>query len=344
MCQQRDRRLRAEGRAAAPREAAAADPAAGLTRDEERWRVARAVGRLPDRYGVPLHLGLQGLSPEQIAETLKLPVTTVKTRITRGRKLLLAKLQAEGLGTAAAVWLAEQRAEAVPAGLAAAAVRAAAAGKKPAVVLAATGWWLWAGVATAVLAGAVGTGLARGRPPRRPRRPTNPSPGAGDRGRTRPTAVAGRGDAEGDQALRPLMVFGRCDVTVTKTEVTHDAATIELHGKHQLGFQSVSALSLLATERRSGRGPGPVRVRDVQADQPGTADRDRNSRHRPVGSYGDARRREAFRAIPYRLPAILPPDGGSEFIRTVRPFLGVWCALQGDRTKPPSDPVRRRQA
>ena len=62
-------------------------------RAEEARRLEKIVDGLPDMYKVPvvLYHG-QGLSYQEIAETLGEPLSKVKNRIFRGRKILRAKL------------------------------------------------------------------------------------------------------------------------------------------------------------------------------------------------------------------------------------------------------------
>jgi RNA polymerase sigma-70 factor (ECF subfamily) len=337
MRKRHDRRTAAEARAAVA-EPAAADPADAASREEQRRRVALAVGRLPDRYGVPLHLGLQGLSPEQIGDVLKLPVRTVQTRITRGRKLLHAKLQAEGLGAVAGVWLAERRAEAVPAGLIAAAVRAAMAGKKPAVGLAAAAWWLWPGVATLVLAGAVGTGLALW-PAAAPPPPPDES-----------VAEVRETEQERDlrllrdevtprvvELLKPWLVLGG-EIRVVKQALEGSLLILDMEAVHKIGFMSKIQLHYQTlngglTFGRDLFSDGNWRPVDLQQpiqlgerDKPGFT---------VIGQESTRQIAEAFAIIPVRPPPIVPPGADSDLIRAVRPYLGLW-RLRGDRKYPPS--------
>jgi RNA polymerase sigma-70 factor (ECF subfamily) len=328
--QQRDRRRAAEGQAAARTPAAADDPADLLSREEQRRRVARAVGRLPDRYGVPLHLGLHGLSPGEIGRALGLPEATVKTRITRGRKLLHAKLQAEGLGAVAGVWLAERRAEAVPAGLIAAAVRAATAGKKPAVGLAAAAWWLWPGVATLVLAGAVGTGLALW-PADVPVPPPDES-----------MAEVRETDIERDlrllrdevtpkviESLRPLMVFGGGEIRAVGCRAEGTRRILELEATHKwvqfksrmrLAYQTLNAgLEIVLDQYGKGEWKQITWDRPIVFNFPGLGG------ERPAGRNLYDNVHDAFSVIPFRMPPIVAPSTGPEFARKVGPFLGVWC-------------------
>lgn len=69
-------------------------PEAWLLREEKRQIVARAVASLPEKYRTALILrDIQGLDYEQIAEILRLPLGTVKSRINRARNFLREKLR-----------------------------------------------------------------------------------------------------------------------------------------------------------------------------------------------------------------------------------------------------------
>ena len=65
-------------------------------RQEEARRIEKIVASLPEMYKVPvvLHHG-QGLSYQEIAESLEEPLSKVKNRIFRGRKMLRARLAGE---------------------------------------------------------------------------------------------------------------------------------------------------------------------------------------------------------------------------------------------------------
>ena len=69
-------------------------PEAWILREEERQIVARAVASLPEKYRAAIILrDIQGLDYEQIAEILRLPLGTVKSRINRARNFLREKLR-----------------------------------------------------------------------------------------------------------------------------------------------------------------------------------------------------------------------------------------------------------
>lgn len=66
-----------------------------LLQEERRQVVMRAVASLPEKYRAALVLrDIEGLEYERIAEILRLPVGTVKSRINRARSFLREKLRA----------------------------------------------------------------------------------------------------------------------------------------------------------------------------------------------------------------------------------------------------------
>lgn len=66
-----------------------ADPAEQAMRAERDSRVTAAVGRLAEQYRTVIVLrDIEGLDYEQIAETLGIPIGTVKSRVHRGRLAL----------------------------------------------------------------------------------------------------------------------------------------------------------------------------------------------------------------------------------------------------------------
>jgi len=68
-------------------------------RRETQELVRQAVAELPDKYRLPLVLRyMEDLSYRQIAEIMDLPLTTVETRLYRGKALLQKRLQAKGEG------------------------------------------------------------------------------------------------------------------------------------------------------------------------------------------------------------------------------------------------------
>lgn len=69
-----------------------------LLEDEEARRTESLVRSLPERYRIVVLLRhAQDLSYEEIAETLSLPVGTVKARLHRARAMLKQKLESRGL-------------------------------------------------------------------------------------------------------------------------------------------------------------------------------------------------------------------------------------------------------
>jgi len=75
-----------------------ADPGFGpeeiAERNEEERRAEALIGSLPEHYRIVVMLRhQQGLSYEEIAEALRLPLGTVKARIHRARALLMERLE-----------------------------------------------------------------------------------------------------------------------------------------------------------------------------------------------------------------------------------------------------------
>jgi RNA polymerase sigma factor (sigma-70 family) len=112
---------------------AVADPHAAA---DPGWRELRPVldeelGRLPEKYRAPVVLCyLEGLTNEQAARQLRCPAGTLKTRLTRARRLLADRLARRGLapgaGLLAAAALRPAASAAVPAALVGPTARAAA--------------------------------------------------------------------------------------------------------------------------------------------------------------------------------------------------------------------------
>ena len=72
------------------------DPEAQALRGEDVRRLERALGRLPLKYREVLILkDVEELAYEQIREILRLPITTLKIRVVRGRAMM-QKLLTEG--------------------------------------------------------------------------------------------------------------------------------------------------------------------------------------------------------------------------------------------------------
>ena len=66
-----------------------ADPAQQAMRAEREGKVTAAIGRLAEQYRTVIVLrDIEGLDYEQIAETLGIPIGTVKSRVHRGRLAL----------------------------------------------------------------------------------------------------------------------------------------------------------------------------------------------------------------------------------------------------------------
>ena len=63
-------------------------------RRETQELVRKAVAQLPEKYRLPLVLRyLEDMSYKEIAEHMELPVTTIETRLYRGKSLLQKRLQ-----------------------------------------------------------------------------------------------------------------------------------------------------------------------------------------------------------------------------------------------------------
>lgn len=101
------------------------DPATAVARAEIRELIGVEVSRLPRKYREAVALcHLDGLSHDGAAEALGLPVGTIRSRLSRARDLLRARLIRRGVAPAAvAAWLsAHEAAGAVPVALLEAAV------------------------------------------------------------------------------------------------------------------------------------------------------------------------------------------------------------------------------
>ena len=73
---------------------AASQPEVALERKELRNAIQRTIAELPEKYRVPLVLrDLQGLSYDEISDTLELRSGTTKSRINRARLMLKDKLK-----------------------------------------------------------------------------------------------------------------------------------------------------------------------------------------------------------------------------------------------------------
>ena len=67
-------------------------PEAALMRKEERERIKRVIEELPIMYKIPIVLYHQkGMSYQEIADKIGEPISKVKNRIFRGRKMLKAR-------------------------------------------------------------------------------------------------------------------------------------------------------------------------------------------------------------------------------------------------------------
>jgi HlyD family secretion protein len=110
------------------RAAMADDPARTVGSSDPMPEVHEEVGRLPAKYRVPILLCyFEGLTHEEAAGQLGLPVGTVKVRLSRARERLRGRLARRGLAPTLAIGVAAGDASgAVPARLAESTIRAAA--------------------------------------------------------------------------------------------------------------------------------------------------------------------------------------------------------------------------
>src|SRR5262249_18207891 len=125
------------------RQASATDPLSVLTLREAQFILHEELARLSEKYRAPLVLcNLEGLTRDEAAQQLGLPLGTFKSRLEQARKQLRLRLAARGLtlsGSFVASVFGEQMASAaIPAGLLNSTVQAAttvAAGKASALVV-----------------------------------------------------------------------------------------------------------------------------------------------------------------------------------------------------------------
>jgi len=74
------------------------DPAAALSSNQESRRLRRCLAGLPVRYREVIILcDLQDLDYAATASVLRVPIGTVRSRLHRGRQLLLERLQRDGM-------------------------------------------------------------------------------------------------------------------------------------------------------------------------------------------------------------------------------------------------------
>ena len=73
---------------------AAGSPEEILLRKQQIFQVRQQVAQLPDTYRIPLQLYYSaGLAVSGIAEVLKLPENTVKSRLHRAKKMIRTQLE-----------------------------------------------------------------------------------------------------------------------------------------------------------------------------------------------------------------------------------------------------------
>jgi RNA polymerase sigma factor (sigma-70 family) len=121
------RRARHESRASAP---PSPDPIAEITGRELKAVLDEELARLPAKYRTPLILCyLEGATRDEAARMLGWPLSTLKSRVERGRELLGRRLAARGLtlsaGLSTALLLESPSQAALPAGIAASIVQTA---------------------------------------------------------------------------------------------------------------------------------------------------------------------------------------------------------------------------
>ncbi len=69
-------------------------PEVSYERQETAELVRQALQQMPDQFRIPLMLKyMEGLSYQEISQRMDLPVSTIETRLHRGRKLLQKRLQ-----------------------------------------------------------------------------------------------------------------------------------------------------------------------------------------------------------------------------------------------------------
>lgn len=97
-----------EGRGAVlnPSESPPEDAGGRMAREELRPVLHEEVGRLPEKYRVPVVLSyLEGRTNEEAAALLRCPVGTLKVRLMRARDLLRSRLNRRGVGLSTTVML-----------------------------------------------------------------------------------------------------------------------------------------------------------------------------------------------------------------------------------------------
>lgn len=193
------RRARREARAAVPEAVAPVD---AMTGRELAAVLDDELGRLPPRYRDPLVLCcLEGLTQDEAAARLGIPIETLRTRLKRGRKRLAAALSARGCDLGAALLAVAAAASVTAATVArlANSIRAAGTGPaSPAAValarsaghplLTPTRCLMIAAAAAAVAAAALGLGATLN-----PRLPAQPPKSADPPAAEKPAALAAIG-------------------------------------------------------------------------------------------------------------------------------------------------------
>lgn len=76
-----------------------ADPGAGLARREDSELIRRALADMADEFAQPLILrDLEGMSYQEVADLLQVPLGSVKSRIHRARQTLKNRLAQQAIG------------------------------------------------------------------------------------------------------------------------------------------------------------------------------------------------------------------------------------------------------
>ena len=74
----------------------ATSPSRVVARDEEHLALVSALRTLPVDFQIAIELTYwEGLNASEVGEVLQVPASTVRTRLTRARRLLLKRLAAD---------------------------------------------------------------------------------------------------------------------------------------------------------------------------------------------------------------------------------------------------------
>lgn len=242
-----ERRARREARAAVPEAVAPAD---AMTGRELSALLDDELGRLPPRYRDPLVLCcLEGLTQDEAAGRLGVPIETLRTRLKRGRKRLAAALTARGCDLGIALLAVAASSAATTAAKLAHSIQAGTGSASPAAIALARG----AGhplltpirsvmLATVVAAAALGLGATLN-----PRVPAQPPKGT---------------DQPAVEKQRTIATFGAgrftANALVGDARYSHDGKRIVAYAGGTLYVWDASDGSLLRTmETKLGGMPDP---------------------------------------------------------------------------------------